>query len=586
MSDAKTYIHKNAEEIIEKFGGIRPMATKLGIAATTVQGWKKRGIIPAARIDDIIKVASQNNIDLSVGEKAAANKTSESKAVSEQPEKVASITTSAAPDQAPSQPTAKPSENISVSTSSPQNEEKAEASKQTAENASVPPAKPKVDVRPMSTGSSSSASHAPKPPPRKAAAPANQNSNMGAWISAGGFAILLVVLALYLMPAQEQTEEMAERIAEMEAGIKTLEEKQTQITEDVSEKESGFGAQFEALKQQAGSLGTKFDELSTQTQKMATGMISEDELNKWRNRLENVEGQLSGILSAEQMESITQRFQFLQETESGQEQLDEATGQLSGIVDSLDGRMDLLDEALIIARDNSTALGETFDGVPNEELKAGALLLALNQFRGALNRGETPFEEDLQLLYSFVGEENEELRTSLDKLAPQAENGVLTVGGLSSEFRSLAGDIVVSSLKGEDVSIQERAQARLNNVLKIEKNGEPVTGTKTQKTVEKTQELLDQGNLNEALFTIQQLDGDALSAASPFIEQLEASIAAQDVQGALNSVFGEMGIGPRPLNLKNLREPSAMQKMIPKTNQIVKDDESGFVMTPNTKKPF
>ena len=64
---------------------------------------------------------------------------------------------------------------------------------------------------------------------------------MGTWISAGGFAILLVMLALYLMPVQEQTDEMVERIAEVEAGMKTLENKQAQMAEDVTEKESGFG---------------------------------------------------------------------------------------------------------------------------------------------------------------------------------------------------------------------------------------------------------------------------------------------------------------------------------------------------------
>ncbi|HRQ83255.1 MAG TPA: hypothetical protein PKZ97_19240, partial [Azospirillaceae bacterium] len=40
------------ERVIERFGGIRPMAAKLDAPVTTVQGWKKRGAIPPARHDD------------------------------------------------------------------------------------------------------------------------------------------------------------------------------------------------------------------------------------------------------------------------------------------------------------------------------------------------------------------------------------------------------------------------------------------------------------------------------------------------------------------------------------------------------
>ena len=56
---------KNAEKIIERFGGIRPMASKIGVPVTTVQGWKKRDAIPENRLQDILSAANQNGIDLS-----------------------------------------------------------------------------------------------------------------------------------------------------------------------------------------------------------------------------------------------------------------------------------------------------------------------------------------------------------------------------------------------------------------------------------------------------------------------------------------------------------------------------------------
>ena len=54
----------NASAIIEKFGGIRPMATKLNIPVTTVQGWKQRNVIPANRRDEIIAAASAHRLNL------------------------------------------------------------------------------------------------------------------------------------------------------------------------------------------------------------------------------------------------------------------------------------------------------------------------------------------------------------------------------------------------------------------------------------------------------------------------------------------------------------------------------------------
>lgn len=51
-------------EIIERFGGIRPMAAKLGVAVTTVQGWKERGHIPEGRLPQIIVAAAEIGVDL------------------------------------------------------------------------------------------------------------------------------------------------------------------------------------------------------------------------------------------------------------------------------------------------------------------------------------------------------------------------------------------------------------------------------------------------------------------------------------------------------------------------------------------
>jgi len=65
MAKTKSQPIQNAGEIIERFGGIRPMAAKIDTPVTTVQGWKKRDVIPATRREQILTAAQDNNIDIS-----------------------------------------------------------------------------------------------------------------------------------------------------------------------------------------------------------------------------------------------------------------------------------------------------------------------------------------------------------------------------------------------------------------------------------------------------------------------------------------------------------------------------------------
>lgn len=52
------------ERLIERFGGLRPMADKLGVPVSTVQGWKKRALIPGARMPELRSAAARHGIAL------------------------------------------------------------------------------------------------------------------------------------------------------------------------------------------------------------------------------------------------------------------------------------------------------------------------------------------------------------------------------------------------------------------------------------------------------------------------------------------------------------------------------------------
>jgi hypothetical protein len=54
----------DAIHVIDQFGGIRPMAAKIGVAVTTVQGWKNRAAIPPDRWEAISAAAAKHGVDL------------------------------------------------------------------------------------------------------------------------------------------------------------------------------------------------------------------------------------------------------------------------------------------------------------------------------------------------------------------------------------------------------------------------------------------------------------------------------------------------------------------------------------------
>ncbi len=48
-----------AKRLVQTFGGVRAMARKLEVPASTVQNWKTRGLIPAARQGRVLRVGQR-----------------------------------------------------------------------------------------------------------------------------------------------------------------------------------------------------------------------------------------------------------------------------------------------------------------------------------------------------------------------------------------------------------------------------------------------------------------------------------------------------------------------------------------------
>jgi hypothetical protein len=554
MNEARKYIQENALAVIEKFGGIRPMATKLGVAVTTIQGWKKRENIPDSRIDDVLKIAHQNGIEIITP------------VVEERPDIEAAIAQIKAKIEEPVKQDLPDEDMMEFPV-----EDSAPPPKHFGKAHEIKPA----DILKMESTI-----------PNKEAENKNVSTKStekkvasGGWVLPMLMGASLVGLIAVFWPVREDVQAQKQRLGELESTLVTLKEEQTSLIDALRDYiPDDVKAELQKIREQSSAIGEQAKVLADQTQKIATTYLGSENAAALQAYLSALKTQIGSLVSPTQTESILGRFTQLGVTSEGQDQLERSYAQLRGIIGSLEGRMDLLGDAMIVARENSTVLGETFEGIADEDLKAGALLLGLTQFRSALNRDHAPFKEDLALLYSMIGDDNPELRAALDELAPQAESGVLTVSGLSDEFRALAGDIAVNSLKGEPVTVGEQAKARLSQVLQIKKDGETILGADNKEKIEDVQAQLDNGDLRGALSSLSSLPQEEQSRLMPFIEKIESTLAAQDVSTAitslLNTAKGEItGVKPINLNIKPSK-PSDENK----SQSVVKVEEENAVI--------
>ncbi|GJL86163.1 MAG: uroporphyrinogen III methyltransferase [Micavibrio sp.] len=512
MSKTSQNAISNAEDVIEKFGGIRPMATKMSVPVTTVQGWKKRNVIPGTRLDALLQAAKDHNVNLDgVLERAdAANENEAAKQARVVPEARAEESTKAA------------------------------EVKGSKGGGGKPPFPLQNNIE------------------KEFAASEKKAVTRSTLINA-----LLVVLAIGALAALLWPK--VEKVGQIETEVEAVKEEQSFLRNMIPE---GFEQRMESLQEQAKEAQESVSLAVDAAKTISDDVLAEDagSLQERVIRLETHVADLAG--GSPQMVAMLQRAQAWRQSIPGQQQLGQSLSELNALVGGLDGNLENFDGALQQAREQSPALGQTFEGVPQQELKAAAMLLGLSKLRGSLNRDNESFEDDLQLLMNLVGEDNLELKSSLERLAPHAQDGVLTPEGLSAEFRGLAGDVVVSSLKGEDISVQEKAKARFNDLLQVEKDGELVTGTDTQATVVRAQNLLEAGNIEDAISQIQTLEGPAAEVVAPFLNKAQASLLAKNAKQMATQTINLRAFGDKAL--------AAGKDILPGSGRLIQNEETGI----------
>lgn len=346
--------------------------------------------------------------------------------------------------------------------------------------------------------------------------------------------VALVVAGVFAVaPEVKKVSDQERRIAELEQQIATMkqqneEQQQAQaplISSDIQEKLAGIQGKVAELSEQARTYTAAVEDLQSGT------------MMERLNKLEGHVGHLLQDANAQGLQNMLNKVQSLQNSPEGSASLEAIMGTFAGALGADGGSTektpDEVTEVFEKLRQSDPKIAETFKDVAPEDMRAAVMLVGMSQLRSSLARDNESFDSDLQILKSTAAKDDPKLQEAIDRLAPKAKSGVLTPDGLSKQLRGLTGEIVEASLKGENVSIEDKALARFGDIVKVEKNGKVVSGTGTQQRIAEAQKLLDAGDVAGAVTILDGLQGPAAEKAAPVVDAAQATLLASQVQQLL-----------------------------------------------------
>lgn len=608
----------DAARVIDRFGGIRPMSNKMGVPVTTIQGWKKRGIIPPARYSEVLDAAQKNGVDLSdlLQGKSVANENPDSLPITiegmppesekawhgvkdsargsdddltledddlpdEEEDGEASPDFSSFPDE-DSEAGILPDEDSEEDEEDDQEDEEIplvapsgtpgfERYRSSAPSGKVSAAPPVSVMKDKPYGDSDLSDLMDKIKTVEVRGGRHMTLIATALVAAA-----LAFVAVIFWPQSQPVSVVRSVLATPSSPSVPLLDQEAHEKPSFSSISNGLTDGVARLDEEARQVKESMESVASQTQK-AVSAISDPNAGSLSQRIGTLQAQVQDMGAPASLSDVLSRIKEMSGDIEGQKTLQGAMSALYGIVGGLAGQEGDIVPALEQARAQDPALAQTFSGVAPQDLKAAALLIAFSQFRDTLERGNTPFDKDLSVLLDLVGEDNAPLRESLLRLAPQAEKGILTPSGLSSQFREMAGEAVVSSLQGRDVPFEERAIARLNEVLQVEKNGELITGTDTQAKIARARSALDSGDVEGAVAELEGLEGPAAQTARPWIDEAQAVLVAGEVRQMISALLATNF--PHGGAAKYTARSKGFSGLIPQA-PVIHDPKSGVLLLP------
>jgi uroporphyrinogen-III synthase len=482
-----------ADPVIEAFGGLRPLANRLDITASTVQGWKKRGVIPETRVDAIIAAAKDAKIDLdSLWKQGKTGMTDEEKVPSGAPK--------------PGGSGIPPGAGIlgigDRRRASDRRQKRAVVDRRGIVHADAytgPERRSGLDRR------------AYEERQRGRIVKEKWRFFNRTVVTSSFFTIcILYASAVLLAPEMFEVKENARHLQDVQARLEQIDQR----TKNPPPAEPSFGT----------SLSNKIGEI--QETVSAVGTTLEAVKTVAASTVETGPKSVATSQSLTQILTVLKTVTQMNGTPQGRKAVFTAMSKLKAAMAAANGDSASLNAAIDAARKSDPVLEKLFGKVETQDLGAAGLLLALNEYRRDVG-SQKPFQDDLAILQKFAGTDPK-LQKSIQRLAPYAANGVLSREELQNQFQGLASDIVMAKLQGKDTSVKAAALERLSKLVKVRRIDD-VQGQDVDAKVARAQLMLNQGNIQGAITELQTLDGAPAKTAEPFIQQATGTLMADDV---------------------------------------------------------
>lgn len=456
------------ERIIERFGGIRPMAHKLDMPVTTVQGWKKRGAIPLSRHADLRAAAAKFSLALDDADLEAATPAEDrSAAAATTVTVVATVETSVVGDQGTTR--LQGPESV-LQTASSSTDADPDPLPETPIIERVPPAA--------------------APPP---AGTAEERATSGAATTVSVVALLIGVAALSApwwgpaVPGWPGASPAAPAAATADPGLRA----------------------------QLQQVSDRIARLEQRPAPTTTG---------------NAPADLSAIIA--RLGALEQRPAPVAAPAAAPAGLDPAAFKaLADRVGTLEARPagDATLAADVAAiKQQVTALAKPVEAKPDAkpDPAAGlqALVLAAGQLRGAL-AGSGPFPGEVQAVKA-LGSTDAALTAALDAVAPYAAKGIPTLPQLADRLEREAGAIVRAEQRGEGGGWVREITGTLSTLVTVRRQGGDVVGNTADAIVARAQAALGRNDLKAAAGEMAALQGPAAQAAAGWLGDAKARLAA------------------------------------------------------------
>jgi len=472
-----------ARRVIAQFGGIRPMASKLGVAVSTVQGWRERGSIPAARHDQIRAAAETHGIALDAAALAASDRSGES------------------------EPAAAP---------------RTEAKEKGRTEAKAAPAVAAEKAKPADATATGGGEQPPErtPPPAESVRTTPGGLGPGAAFALGAavlaVGVLLAVLArdawLPLVgggPGSEAGGGVSPaRVAGLESRIAALESAPAPGLPAAAQKTlDGLAAKLDDVANQVASLAKADDTLGQDNAALRR------DVDTLRHDLDAAAARLNAPDSLSPAE---------------QKALDGLRGEL-GALDTRVGGLD--DKIAALSAQRSSEL----------QAAAGdlAAVLAVMQLRDAL-AGSAPFATELKTLKTLAAKRPDlkQAAAALAPIEPFADSGVPSLVTLEADFPAVARKVVAVAQAGEGEDWLAGVRRRLSSLVTVRPLG-AVPGSAPADVVARAEALLGKDDLAGAVAQLDSLGGAPAAAAADWLARARARVAARAALVQLNAAVSE-----------------------------------------------